>query len=242
MLSSDGTQEIDICEAYGSDRYTNAYFSPYRLHLSHHVFIRSPFADWQPSDAGSFYTDGSTVWREDFHRIGVYWRDPWHLEYYVDGQLVRERDGRNQIDPLNYTSGSGLSKDLNIILNTEDQTWRATAGLTPTDTELEDTVAHTFKIDWVRAYQAIGDNLAITDRNANQVKLYYHPDVNHIGVTSDIEIQTIQLYHLSGTLAKQVDVHSSSYGFYLDGFKSGLYIMKVTTVDGKQSIHKVIAM
>lgn len=166
ILSSDDTQEIDICEAYGSNRWTNPFFDQERLHLSHHVFIREPFTDWQPNDEGSFYTDGSTIWREAYHRIGVYWIDPWNLEYYVDGQLVRTRSGPDEIDPLFHTNAidpgdsttdtrTGLSKPMDIILNAEDQTWRAVDGLSPTDGELANTENHTFKIDWIRVYKPI---------------------------------------------------------------------------------------
>lgn len=156
LLSADDTQEIDICEAYGSDRYTNEWFGPKRVHLSHHVFIRDPFQDWQPSDAGSFYTDGTTIWRNDFHRFGVYWKDPWTLEYYVDGVKVRTRSGAAEIDPNNYTNGEGLSKEMDIIINTEDQTWRAYQGLTPTDEELTNEANNTFLVDWIRIYKPIG--------------------------------------------------------------------------------------
>lgn len=167
LLSPDDTQEIDICEAYGSDRFTNSYFSPEKLHISHHVFIRNPFADWQPSDAGSFYDDGEgTIWRNDYHTIGVYWKDPWNLEYYVDGELVRTRSGKDEIDPLFHTNKfflgdetkdtrTGLSKEMDIIINTEDQTWRAIAGLSPTDEELKDEEGHTFNVDWVRVYKPV---------------------------------------------------------------------------------------
>lgn len=166
LLSPDDTQEIDILEAYGSDRYTNEWFGSKRIHLSHHVFIRTPFTDWQPNDVGSFYTDGSIVWRNDFHRIGVYWRDPWHLEYYVDGKLVRTRDGKAQIDPLFYTNSenpgdanndtrTGLSKAMDIIINVEDQGWRSDQGLTPTDEELLNTENNTFKVQWIRIFKPV---------------------------------------------------------------------------------------
>ncbi len=166
LLSGDDTQEIDICEAYGSERWNNSYFSDERLHLSHHVFIRDPFQDWQPSDPGSFYTDGETVWREDYHRIGVYWEDPWNLKYYVDGELVRTRSGPDEIDPVYFTNAidpgdptndtrTGLNKPMDIILNTEDQSWRALQGLTPTDDELANEEDNTFQIDWIRAYKPV---------------------------------------------------------------------------------------
>ncbi len=155
LLSPDDTQEIDIVEAYGSDRWNNEWFNPLRVHLSHHVFIREPFQDWQPNDEGSFYTDGATVWREDFHRFGVYWKDPWNIEYYVDGKLVRTRSGKLEIDPLDYTNGTGLSKEMDIIIDAEDQTWRANDGLSPTDLELENVENNTFKVDWIRIFKPV---------------------------------------------------------------------------------------
>jgi len=166
LLSGDDTQEIDICEAYGSDRWTNPWFSDERLHLSHHVFIREPFQDWQPSDEGSFYTDGSTIWSDGYHTIGVHWIDSVNLKYYVDGQLVRTRSGMEQIDPVYHTNAvdfgdptndtrTGLSKPMDIIINTEDQTWRALQGLTPTEDELMNTDDNTFQVDWIRIYKPI---------------------------------------------------------------------------------------
>ena len=119
MLSADSTEEIDVVEAYGSDRPGQEWYAE-RIHLSHHVFIRSPFQDYQPTDDGSWYTNG-TIWRNEFHRFGVYWRDPWHLEYYIDGKLVRTVSGKEIIDPKDYTKGTGLSKDMHIIINMEDQ-------------------------------------------------------------------------------------------------------------------------
>ncbi|MEM8525767.1 MAG: Ig-like domain-containing protein [Bacteroidota bacterium] len=184
LLSPDDTQEIDICEAYGHDtRWNNPWFNNERVHLSHHVFIRSPFTDWQPSDEGSFYTDGMTVWNQNYHRFGVYWRDPWHLEYYVDGKLVRVRSGKDQIDPVYHTNSvnpgdtnndtrTGLSKPMDIIINTEDQSWRAVQGLTPTDQELADTEANTFNVDWIRVYKpAEGEVGEVTSVSLDQTEV-----------------------------------------------------------------------
>ncbi|SHJ09865.1 Glycosyl hydrolases family 16 [Pseudozobellia thermophila] len=176
LLSPDDTQEIDIVEAYGADYSESAqkdhsYFSK-KIHISHHVFIRDPFQDYQPKDAGSWYSNGTT-WNRDYHRFGVYWKNPWHLEYYIDGQLVRTVSGKDMIDPFFYTNATrpgdpsvdtrtGLSKEMDIIINTEDQTWRSTpaSGLqsetyTPTDNELENIENNTFKVDWIRVYKPV---------------------------------------------------------------------------------------
>lgn len=152
MLSNDSTQEIDVIEAYGSQRKGQEW-SAQRLHLSHHVFIREPFQDYQPMDEGSWFEDGKN-WRENFHRIGVHWRDPWHLEYYVDGKLVRTVSGKDMIDPKGFTNGTGLSKPMHVIINAEDQEWRSNDGLTPTDEELADVTQSIMWVDWIRVYTA----------------------------------------------------------------------------------------
>ncbi|BFM20295.1 carbohydrate-binding protein [Gilvimarinus japonicus] len=156
MLSSDSTQEIDIVEAYGSSRADQTWFAE-RMHLAHHVFIRDPFQDYQPKDAGAWYADGR-LWREQYSRVGVYWRDPWHLEYYIDGQLVRTVSGVDMIDPYNYTNGLGLSKPMQIIVDAEDQDWRSDNGILATDAELSDTSKNQFYVDWIRVYKPVADN------------------------------------------------------------------------------------
>ncbi|MDP4624497.1 MAG: hypothetical protein NWT08_05080 [Akkermansiaceae bacterium] len=158
LLSPDDTQEIDILEAYGTSYSAGAkkdqtWFAE-RLHLSHHMFIRSPFQDYQPTDAGSWYTDG-TLWRDNFLRIGVYWKDPLHLEYYLNGKLVRTVSGAKKIDPHDIAKGKGLHKEMDIIINAEDQDWRSMQGITPTDEELANKENHTFRVDWIRVYKPV---------------------------------------------------------------------------------------
>lgn len=157
MLSDDSAEEIDIIEAYGGDRWANAWFSPTRMHLSHHVFERTSAGitgDYQPSDEGSFYTDGSTNYSDGYHRVGVFWRDAFHLEYYIDGKCVRVVDGADMIDPYSYRGGLGLSQEEFLIFSQGDQTWRAVTGLSPTTEEIANTANNTFSIDWIRIYEA----------------------------------------------------------------------------------------
>nr|AXP07831.1 beta-agarase [uncultured bacterium] len=160
MLSPDATQEIDIIEAYGGDRINgeNArkFYGPDRIHLSHHIFIRKPFCDYQPQDPSTWYKDGKgTIWRNNFHRVGVYWKDAYHLEYYIDGKPVRKVEGKEIIDPKNYSDNSGLVKGMNIIINMEDQSWRAIAGMSPSAEELKDANNSTFVVDWIRVYDLV---------------------------------------------------------------------------------------
>ena len=161
LLSPDDTQEIDFMEAYGAGHSENApddkkdqsWFAE-RMHVSHHVFIRQPFQDYQPKDEGS-WIHADTPWREDFHTYGVYWRDPWHLEYYINGELVRTVSGEEMIDPKGFTDGRGLHKEMDIILDGEDHDWRSDQGVTPTDAELANAADHVFRVDWLRVYKPV---------------------------------------------------------------------------------------
>lgn len=178
LLSPDDSQEIDILEAYGSSysekTESDQSWYAHRIHMSHHVFIRNPYTDWQPSEynnppqSPTWITrtrNGKNVlWRQDYHRYGVYWKDPWHIYYYIDGELVARKEGRDEIDPLYHTNRvnpgdtandtrTGLNKAMDIIINVEDQDWRSNSGLTPADSELANSEDHTFKVDWIRIYK-----------------------------------------------------------------------------------------
>ncbi|SNR16612.1 LamG domain-containing protein [Tenacibaculum jejuense] len=172
MLSPDDTQEIDILEAYGAQNPRNGqqWFSE-RFHISHHVFIRNPFQDYQPKDVSTWQKiDGYPFVSSDWVRIGVYWKSPTHLEYYINGNLVKVMDnldtvgGKDGIDPLGYTSPNqtadntrtGLNKEMDIIINAEVQNWNAAADRFPTDEEIANSPEdHVLKIDWIRVFKPV---------------------------------------------------------------------------------------
>ncbi len=202
MLSPDDAQEIDILKAYGGVPWFKQF-----LHLSHHYFDRDPFTDYQPKDWGSWYGEqGKSDWLNEYITIGVYWKSPQHLEYYVNGKHVRtlsdkaiayiDKTGKwvygyytlqggkiketggyfditpatsladaqakgtvNVIDPYNYMSleskhenKPGLWKDMDLIINVEDQDWHAANGNSPSDAEIVAEKNNPFMVDWVRIY------------------------------------------------------------------------------------------
>ncbi len=153
MLSADSTQEIDAMEGYGSCEQGREWFCQ-RMHVSHHVFIRNPFQDYQPNDGGG-WVFSDTPWKNDFHRYGVYWRDPWHLEYYIDGVKVRTRSGPSQIDPLGHTGGQGLNKPEHIIIDAEDQDWISDQGIVASDADLANQDKSIMWVDWIRTYKPV---------------------------------------------------------------------------------------
>lgn len=174
LLSRDSTQEIDIIECYGGrgDDNRNDYFAR-RMHMSHHVFIRRPFQDYQPRDPSCWIQyqgrepkRGQSYWTQRYHTVGVYWKSPTELEYYLNGELVKTTIGMDDtgekggIDPQGYTkdeSGkrTGLNKPMHLIINMEAQDWNAAAGRQPTDKELKRAKDHTFLVDWIRVCKPV---------------------------------------------------------------------------------------
>lgn len=151
MLSADSTEEIDAMEAYGSDRPDQGWFDK-RMHISHHVFIRDPFQDYQPTDPGSWVYNNGESWRDKFHTYGVHWKDPWTMDYYIDGELVRTVSGKEMIDPKGYTQDTGLSKPMHILIDMEHQDWRTEK---PTEEELNDDSKNKLLVDWIRVYKPV---------------------------------------------------------------------------------------
>ncbi len=216
LLSPDDTEEIDIIEAYGGagDDGRNQFFAQ-RIHLSHHVFIRRPFRDYQPRDINSFWRRRAVnQWGGRTVNIGVYWVSPTRLEYYIDGQLQRIVDnnaitsrlvdeqfqatypagvtstGRtgellfdpnlpgfqqmnvassleeaqqlsnvSVIDPFNHLqNGRRFSKEMDIIINVEDQSFQADAGRSPSDVEINRPEDNVMRVDWIRVYKPVSVN------------------------------------------------------------------------------------
>jgi agarase len=245
LLSPDDTQEIDILEAYGTSYSEGAgsdqtWFAK-RIHISHHVFIRNPFQDYQPTDEGSWYYNG-TLWREDFHRYGVYWRDPWHLEYYIDGQKVRTVSGESIIDPLNYTGGTGLNKAMDVIIDAEDQNWRSDQGITPTDAELANTEDHTYKVDWIRFYKPVVDVTSVNQLTSRRIQVYPNPAAEYLHVIADEPVKKLILCQLDGAEVKTEKLDTGALRLSLLDLHPGVYLLRTEFEDGAFSVQKIICL
>ncbi|WNJ17119.1 T9SS type A sorting domain-containing protein [Pontibacter sp. G13] len=274
MLSPDDTQEIDFMEAYGSSQCNNcppneqdqSWFAQ-RMHMSHHVFIRNPFSDWQPSEFGSntgnpapsptwiTRNDGSgnIYWKDDYHRYGVYWQDPTHLYYYIDGVLVTQRVGMERIDPVHYTNAdladagntsvdtrTGLNKDMHILFTVEDQDWRSNNAVTPTDAELSNTDDHTLNIDWIRVYKP-QSTTAIDEEFARNLQIFPNPFNDQIQLRANVQLKRVEVYTVDGNKVWEEDgIQRSNHTISTDHLSAGLYFIKIEHVDGGWAFKKVI--
>ena len=241
MLSDKSTEEIDIVEAYGSS-YSNskpgstAWYAQ-RMHLSHHTFVRDPFQDYQPKDAGTWYNDGS-LWRTDFRRVGLYWRDPFHLEYYIDGVLVRTVSGASKIDPDEHLDGNGLSEEETLIISGASQGWQVTNGIYPTDAELAVLEDNVFKVDWVRTY-TYADATGMDHLNdLPVVKITVEPQSKELCITFAAQLQAncrVQVYNNCGQVVKSAILLQHENQLSLAHLPSGIYHVQVITGQEKKT-------
>ncbi len=200
MISEDETEELDMLESYPNSQPGREYFDK-RIHLSHHTFIREPFTDYQPRDEegvfGTWYMEEDReTWRGDYFTIGVYWINPHHAEYYINGKKVRTikqfehsfiaPDGSlsehtttfDAIDKYGYTGGTGLSKPQHIIINMEQQSWLSAQNIFPTRDELDDANGQNlFQIDWIRVYDGVpvGGRVDVTGIEVTPVNATIRP-------------------------------------------------------------------
>ncbi|WP_282122251.1 T9SS type A sorting domain-containing protein [Algibacter mikhailovii] len=271
LLSPDDTQEIDFMEGYGADysesANANLTWWAQRMHVSHHVFIRNPFQDWQPSEFVNGNGNpspnptwitrndgaGNILWKDTYHTYGVYWKDPWHLYYFIDGVQVTKREGKNQVDPLYFTNAvnqgdtsndtrTGLSKAMDIMISVEEQGWRSANGkaVIPTDSELANTANNTFSIDWIRTYKP-NSSLSIEDnRNALKVEIYPNPSSSLIHINSSKIISKIDCFDVSGKLIVSKTYDDASLTFNIEKFAAGVYFLNVSAKDGSITRQKII--
>ncbi|GAA4933932.1 family 16 glycosylhydrolase [Algibacter agarivorans] len=271
LLSPDDTQEIDFMEGYGANFSGSANeditWWAQRMHVSHHVFIRNPFQDWQPNELGSGNGNpapnptwitrndgaGNILWKDAFHTYGVYWKDPWHLYYFIDGVQVTKREGKAQIDPLFFTNAvnpgdtnndtrTGLNKAMDIIFSVEEQGWRTANGksVIPTDTELANTNNHTFTIDWIRTYKP---NSSLSVKNFNKrlnVELYPNPSSSMVKIDSNDLIKHVQCYDIKGQLVVSENYNDASVTFNIEKLGKGVYILKISSENGMSSHKKLV--
>ncbi len=152
FLSPDDKREIDVLEIYGSDRDDHKWFAA-RPSTNYHVFVREEQGNAIIEDLNKQHhhtLPNQEPWRNDWHRFGAYWKDPFTVDFYYDGKIVHELRKEGIKDP----EGLGMDRDSFMIIDLEDHDWRSNAGNKATDRELSD-ASRNYLVDYVRTYKPI---------------------------------------------------------------------------------------
>ncbi|WP_010177127.1 beta-agarase [Aquimarina agarilytica] len=152
FLSPDDKREIDVLEIYGSDRDDHKWFAA-RPSTNYHVFVREEEGNAIIEDLNKQHhhtLPNEEPWRNDWHRFGAYWKDPFTVDFYYDGKIVHELRKSGINDP----EGLGMDRDSFMIIDLEDHDWRSNAGNKATDRELSD-ASRDYLVDYVRTYRPV---------------------------------------------------------------------------------------
>ena len=247
LLSENSREEIDIVEAYGSSfaesNNTSREWFARRMHLSHHTFSANK-ADYQPTDAGSWYVlpeNEGKYWRNGFHRVGMYWRDPFHLEYYIDGKLVRTVSGPSIIDPNEHLDGNGLSLPEKIIFSGAAQQWMVNGNVYPTVNELSVESNNIFQVDWIRTYKRVNSSLSTKKYNIREILSFSNPVKDYITIHANADLKQLHIYQINGVLVKSINNNlTGKKVININDLSSGIYIIKAISNSGKLFSGKVI--
>ncbi len=137
--------------------------------------------NWVGPKQFEYYIDGEMVRILKDKAMATKRGDKWHYTYPTlsNGQIVRDSGGFQKtvdfatskefsmemlddankastvsaIDPFRYQGGRGFTKEMDIIINIESQSWHVQAGRTPDDDLLKDDTRNQMKVDWIRVYK-----------------------------------------------------------------------------------------
>ncbi len=161
MLSPDDRREIDMLEVYGGA--SQIWFAQH-MSTNFHVFFRNP-----DNSIRSDYNDqthnalpGNALWRNGWHRFGVYWKSPTDITFYIDGQQTSNGSWAQVIMiDKDYTGATldksiyNMDREMFLIIDTEDHKWRSDQGIVATDEDLADDTRNRMYVDWVRTYKPV---------------------------------------------------------------------------------------
>ncbi|EIJ40728.1 glycosyl hydrolase family 16 [Galbibacter orientalis DSM 19592] len=198
FLSEDDEREIDVLECYGSDRPDQTWFAA-RASSNTHVFIRNEESNTIIEDINqqTHHTlPNEEAWRNDFHRFGVYWKDPFTLDIYYNGVLVDEI----RTDDIQDPEGLGIDREAFMIIDIEDHAWRSSQDppIVATDEELNDANKNKYLIDYVRTYSPTQsyDGGLLKNGTFNQSELTHWYWKGEVSVVTNTSINLQEAYTL----------------------------------------------
>lgn len=161
-------------------------------------------------------------WNEQFHRVGVWWKDKNNIQFYLDGEPAGE-----------VTTSRDFTRQLNIIwdLWTIDATW--SGGIANKADLLNDQI-NTMYVDWIHTYSMVADGLTGVSnvKTTNDIQVYPNPADDYLVVASTKDLGSnanLYVYNDFGQLVKKEQLQAESQRISIEGLASGVYILTIRT-------------
>lgn len=159
------------------------------------------------------------AWNEDYHTLGVWWKDANNIQFYLDGEPAGK-----------VKSTRDFTLSLNIIwdLWTIDANW---SGGIAEKTDLLDNDINTMYVDWVHTYSLEEDpNLGVADANISKnITLYPNPANNQLNVQIGNFTNTVSLhvFDVMGKVVLTQNLTQKESQVSLNSLNPGLYFASV---------------
>lgn len=152
---------------------------------------------------------------------------------WFQGEDISDLDGNGITN-----EAKGFSKELDIIINMESQSWLT--GSTPSQADLNNSEKNQMKIDWIRVYKP--QNVAsIHDLFTNNLKVFPNPFDNRVNLQTDVLLRRIEVYNMDGTkVYTKENISTLNNTIVFDSLSSGLYILKVENNNGGWAYKKIV--
>ncbi len=143
------------------------------------------------------------------------------------------------IDPFNYLGTNGrLSRELDIIINVEDQSWQAAADRSANDQEIKNRANNTLKVDWIRVYKPV--NVSGGGGSSNNSFFYIENRRTRKFIRPRIDAENSQVVQaprsFTGAYTQWEMVSVDNTYFHLKNKKTGKYLRPETTANNSPLI------
>ena len=162
------------------------------------------------------------AWNEDFHTLGVWWKDENNIQFYLNGEPAGK-----------VKSVQNFTRNLNIIwdLWTIDANW--SGGIADKDDLSNDSI-NTMYIDWIHTYALLSDGSTdiLEKKNNDDVKIYPNPAQDYLTVELAYSIESdinLRIYDNMGRLKKTEFLQNQKNEIALNEMAKGLYYVKINT-------------
>ena len=143
-------------------------------------------------------------------------------------------DTNSKISWYKNTDGAGLFASEQIITTQVERVYEANAGDINNDGLLDVISASSsdYKIAWYE-----NGVLGIDDNNKQTAILYPNPTKNKVSISSEIDIETIEIYNILG---ERLTTNLQNNTVDLSNFNIGVYFLKTQDVNGSINTYKII--
>lgn len=221
--------EIDMCENNSKPSLSGNNDWPYLMQSQYFLTVSGnderAKGNFDNRNLSSTNPLRGVKWNEDYHRIGVWWKDKNNIQFYLDGEPAGS-----------VSTTRDFTRELNIIwdLWTIDARW--SGGITNQDDLRYDSL-NTMRVDWIHTFKLVSTTaIELEEAAPNMIELYPNPAQEQLNITLLAPLKPgaqILIYDHMGKLMVTKAFTQKMLQISTHALPSGLYVVQVE--NGEQS-------